>query len=193
MKIQLKVLKSDGTVEEYLHTKIIGTINNALTRIDQADICIAEQLAEAVTYFLYHRQNRRSVASGEIFSVIKAVLTTTGYEEAAIALSEHHLQRRLRRCRIEVVSVDISGLTDAEMFASDRYSGQRSCWDKSRIVAELVTKYSLGRQAARTIASMVEEKVLNMGVTLVSTGLVRQLVLGDAAAVLQAQRQLQTI
>jgi transcriptional regulator NrdR family protein len=193
MKIQLMVIKSDGTVEEYLHTKIIGTINNALTRIDQADICIAEQLAEAVTYFLYHRQNRRSVASGEILSVIEAVLTTTGYEEAAIALSEHHLERRLRRCRIEVISADISGLTDAEIFAGQKLSGQRSCWDKSRIVAGLVAKYNMDSQTARTIASMVEEKILNMGVTLVSTGLVRQLVLGDAAAMLQAQRQLQTV
>ena len=40
---------------------------------------------------------------------------------------------------------------------------------------------------------MVEEKVFNMGVTLVPASLVKQLVLRDAAAVLRAERQLQTV
>jgi hypothetical protein len=42
------------------------------------------------------------------------------------------------------------------------------------------------------IASMVEEKIFNIGITLVPASLIKQLVLGDAAAVLRAQRQLQT-
>ncbi len=28
--MQLKVIKSDGSIEEYLHTKVIGTFGNAL-------------------------------------------------------------------------------------------------------------------------------------------------------------------
>ena len=114
--MQLKVVKADGTVEEYLHTKVVGTISNALGRIGQADICIAEQLAEVVTYFLYHKQNPVVVTSNEIFSMIEVVLAGTGYEEAAIALSEHHFERKLKRSRVEVVSVDICELADAEAF-----------------------------------------------------------------------------
>jgi hypothetical protein len=38
---------------------------------------------------------------------------------------------------------------------------------------------------------MVEEKVFNMGLPVVPAGLVKQLVLNDAAAVLRAQNQLQ--
>jgi len=193
MQTQLKVIKEDGSVEEYLHTKVIGTISNALGEIGQPDVFIAEQLAEVVTYFLYHRQSRRSVTSNEVFSMIKAVLTATGYEDAAIALSEHHFERKLKRSRIEVVSVDIQELTDAELLDGTGQSGCRCRWDKSRIVQDLVTKYGLCRQTARTIASMVEEKIFNMGITVVSAGLIKQLVLGDAAAVLRAQRQLQTV
>jgi len=85
MQTQLKVIKEDGSVEEYLHTKVIGTISNALGEIGQADMGIAEQLAEVVTYFLYHRQNRRSITSSDVFSIIKAVLAATNYEDAAIA------------------------------------------------------------------------------------------------------------
>ena len=193
MQTQLKVIKEDGSVEEYLHTKVIGTISNALGEIGQADICIAEQLAEVVTYFLYHRQSRRSVTSNEVFSIIKAVLTATSYEGAAIALSEHHFERKLKRSRIEVVSIDIEELTDVELLAGAEQSGSRCRWDKSVIVKDLVTKYGVGQQTARTIASMVEEKIFNMGITLVPASLVKQLVLGDATAVLRAQRQLQTV
>ena len=191
--MQLKVIKADGSIEEYLHTKVIGTISNALGRIDQADIHIAEQLAEVVTYFLYHKQKPLVVTSSEILSIIEAVLTTTGYEDAAIVLSEHHFERKLKRSRIEVVSVDIQQLSDADLLANVGESSSRSRWDKSRIVEDLVTKHAVGRQTARTIASMVEEKIFNMGVTLVPASLIKQLVLGDAAAVLRAERQLQTV
>jgi len=193
MKMQLKVVKADGSTEEYLHTKVIGTISNALAHVGQADINTAEQLAEVVTYFLYHKKNPRGVTSSEIFSIIKAVLAATKYEDAAIALSEHHYQRKLKRSRIEVLSVDVNELTDAEMLCSFETSANRSRWDKSRIVEDLVIKHSLPRQTARTIASMVEEKIFNMGINLVPASLIKQLVLGDTAAVLRAQRQLQTV
>jgi len=191
--MQLRVIKADGSIEEYLHTKVIGTISNALSEIDQADICIAEQLAEAVTYFLYHKQKPLVVSSNEIFSIIGAVLTSTGYEDAAIALSEHHFERRLKRSRIDVVSIDFQQLPDAEGLAGMVDVASRCRWDKSRIVQDLVSKQNVCRQTARTIASMVEEKIFKMGITLVPASLVKQLVLGDTAAVLRAERQLQTV
>jgi transcriptional regulator NrdR family protein len=191
--MQLKVIKTDGSVEQYLHTKIIGTISNALGRTGRPDISVAEELAEVVTFFLYQRQNRRTVTSSEILSMIKAVLTATKYEEAAVALSEHHFERKLKRSRIEVVSIDVEELADAELLCKTDSSNGRSRWDKSRIVRDLIEKHSVSRQTARMIASMVEEKIFNMGLTLVPASLTKQLVLGDAAAVLRAQRQLQTV
>ncbi len=192
MQTQLKVIKADGSLEEYAHTKVMGTINNALDKIGQADVYIAEQLAEVVTYFLYHRQNRRSATSSEIFSIIKAVLTAINYEDAAIGLSEHHFERRLKRSRTEVVSIDIQELTDAELLAGAEGTGSGCRWDKSRIVEDLVTKYELCRPTARAIASMVEEKIFNIGINLVPSSLIKQLVLGDTVTVLRAQQQLQT-
>ena len=88
MQTQLKIIKADGSAEEYLHTKVIGAINNALGGIDEPDIYMAEQFAEVVTYYLYHQQNCRSVTSREIFSIIKAVLTTTGYADLERLLAE---------------------------------------------------------------------------------------------------------
>jgi transcriptional regulator NrdR family protein len=191
--MQLKVVKTDGTVEEYLHTKVVGTISNALAAIGESDILIVEQLAEAVTYFLYHKQKPLVVSSNEIFSIIEAVFTVTGYEHAAVVLSEHHFERKLKRSRIEVVCVDVYELTDAEALCAAEKSVGRYRWDKSRIVNDLVTEHDVCWQTARVIASMVEEQIFSMGVTLVPASLVKQLVLRDAAVVLRAERQLQTV
>jgi len=193
MKTQLEVTKADGTVEEYSHTKVIGTISNALVVVGQPDICLAEELAEVVTYYLYRQDDPRNVTSSEIFSIIKAVLSATGYEEAAVALTEHQFERKLRRGRIEVVAVDMQELADAELLCESEQGGDRSRWDKGRIVQGLVNKHRLSRQTARTIASMVEEKIFGMGIAVVPTSLIKQLVLSDTAAVLRAQRQLQTV
>ena len=193
MQAQLKVVKADGSVEQYLHTKVVGTINNALGAIDEANIDMAEQFAEVVTFFLYHQQGRRRVNSSEIFSMIQVVLASTGYEAAAVVLSEHHFGRKLKRSRTEVISVDIQDLTDAEFFLGTEEVGVRSRWDKSRIAEDLIAEHGMDRQTARVIAAMVEEKIFTMGMTRIPSGLIKQLVLRDTAAVLRAQEQLQTV
>lgn len=192
MQTQLKVIKADGTVEEYLHTKVMGTINNALGRIGQADTDVAEQFAEVVTFYLYHQENRHSATSSEILSMIKVVLAATGYDKAAVALSEHHYERMLKRSRIEVLCADVRDLGDAEFLVGSEESEDRCRWNKSQIVEDLMARYDLCRQTARMIAGMVEEKIFSMGITRIPSSLIKQLVLGDAAAVLRAQEQLQT-
>jgi len=191
MKTRLKVVKADGTVEKYLHTKVIGTINNALTCSGKFEVYTAENLAEVVTHFLYRDYNNRNVSTGEIFSIIKAVLEATRYEQAAIALSEHRAQRMLKRGRVEVVKVNAEGLHDAQSFHDARQAGAKTRWDKSVIVDDLVEGHGIGQPTARVIASMVEEKIFNMGMTSVPSSLLKQLVLGETATILQAERQFQ--
>jgi hypothetical protein len=190
--MQLKVIKADGSTEQYLHTKVIGAISNALSQIDRMDISVTEHLAEVVTYFLYNKNKPLVVTSNEILSVVKAVLAGTGYEDAAIVLSEHYYQRKLKRSRTEVVELNIRKISDAHRLAESPNGEKRSRWEKSEIVSYLVTRHDLCRQAARTVAGMVEERIFNMGITLVPVSLVKQLVLGDAAAILRAERQLQS-
>ena len=191
--LRVTVVKRDGTKEEYLYTKVVGAIVNALGATGQADIAVAEELAEAVTFFLHNTDGRRSVSSSEILSIIETVLAGTDYVQEAIALSEHHFERKLWRSRVEVVSGKSGGLVDAEGLYKDGKKQVRSRWDKTLIVEDLMGRRGLDRQTARTIASMVEEKVFNMGLTVVPAGIVEQLVLNDAEAILKAQQQLQTV
>jgi transcriptional regulator NrdR family protein len=191
MNRQLQVIKTDGTTEEYLHTKVIGTINNAFSAIGRPDIAMAEDLAEVVTYYLYHQQDRRQVSSSEILAMIKAVLTSTGHEAAAAALGEHTVGRRLKRARTEVLALDVLACTDLEQLHRTRQSAARLAWDKGRIVRDLTAESGIAPQMARAVASTVEERIFNMGMTQVPRSLVKQLVLGEAAAMLQAQQELQ--
>jgi len=184
--MQFKVIKADGSMEDYLYTKVLAAINNALGAVGQLDVDVAEELAEAVTYFLHSRPDHPLVTSSEILSMIEAVLAATNYEDAAIAISEHHFERKLKRSRIEVTPVD----ANIETLRKTEQLHGRSRWDKSLIINDLITNHNIGRQIARTIASMVEEKILNLGITLVPVGLIKQLVVSDAAAVLHAEQQL---
>ena len=184
MDKQLKVIKADGTIESYLHTKVMGTISKAMNCCGQDDISIAETLAEVVTYYLY-QQKKPLITSGEIFSLIKITLDSTGYSTAAAELDEYHYTRKSRRSRLEVVLADIQKLVDIEK------THARTGWNKSVIAADLIDKYKMDSLTARTIASMVEENVMKMTLSQVPTSLIKQLVLHDTALVLRAKKQLQ--
>jgi hypothetical protein len=193
MNRQLQVTKADGTTEAYIHTKVIGTINHALAAAGRADMAMAEDLAEVVTYYLYRRQDQRVVGSSDILSMIKAVLTSTGYETAAAALGEHALERRLHRARTEILAVDVDSLADVERLCGARRTPERLPWDKGRIVEELTAGSGIPRQTARAVAAAVEERVFRMGITRVPRSLVKQLVLGEAAAMLHAEKELRDL
>jgi hypothetical protein len=190
---KLTVVKADGTREEYFHTKVIATIANALGSTGRPDIHAAQEIADAITFFLYRSTqpglSQISVSTNEILSAIKIVLADTGFEEAALAVSEHHFERKLKRCRLEVAS----DTPDTAKLYNDTSGQTTNKWDKSHIVEYLVARHRLHRQTARTIASMVEEKVFNLDLPVIPAGLVKQLVLNDAAAILRAQNQMQPV
>jgi len=192
MPKQLEVIKTDGSRETYLYTKVLGTISNALSRIDRPDVFLAQELADVVTYYLYHHENAplKKVQSNEILSIIKVVLTTTGHADAAAALSEYHYERLLKRNRVEVVYLDINDLTDAQSLCTMDTPGMREKWSKTRIVADLIQDYGISRLSARAVASMVEEKIFKMDLSLVPSSLIKLLVLNDAAMILRAQDNL---
>jgi hypothetical protein len=182
--MRIRVLKCDGVVEPYLHTKVLGTFHNALASVDENDLTAAEQLAEAVTFYLYHGGPSHTISSDQIHLLIQSVLASTGFPTAAEALNNHRLQRKLRRKRILVIDV------------SDQIEGsepQFATWNKSRIVVHLMDKRKMDRLTARTVAAAVEEKILRMGVSKVRCGLIRELVAEDAEAILRAERQLQAV
>ena len=125
--------------------------------------------------------------------MVEIVLESTLYKDAAAALAEYHYKRNIKRRRIEVVDIEMRDMSDAAMLSRIEREGQSSRWNKSRIVQHLTDKHKIVPQTARVVASMVEEKVLEMGLTYIPRSLVRQIVLVEASAVLCAEEQLRTV
>ena len=176
--MHIRVIKADRTMESYLHTKVLSTFHNALSRAGQGDLYTAEQLAEAVTFYLYRQSQTRQISTEEIHLMILAVLRDTGYDRSAQMLNQHRLERQLQRRRVEIL---------------DNRNGAavRVLWDKSFLVEELMRTFSLERPLSRAVAGSVEEKIFRMGISRISRGLLNELIAADLEAMLSAQEQLQ--
>ena len=181
--MQIRILKTDGSIEPYLHTKVLGTFHHALALAGSDNLYAAEQLAEAVTFYLYRKLPQGTLNTDQLHQMVLDVLGSTGYADAAEALNDYRLMRKLKRRRVEVVA-------DIRQNPNMTVSMQ---WDKGRIVQDLVAGHQMDRLLARAVASAVEEKILNMGVTRVRKSLVHQLVVADMESLLDAHRQLATV
>lgn len=187
--MQLKVNKCDGSMEIYLHTKVMGAIAAALCECGILQAGLAEQLAEAVTTYLRRRHNAWEVSSDDIHAMAQAALCDTGYPDAALALHDHRLNRHIKRGRIEVVRVNKQVGMGAEegIWAMQWHPENRQPWNKSIIVQDLQEKLGMPTNLARAIAGMVEEKVLRLECRLLTSSLVRELVFNELASIRQAE------
>ncbi len=198
------VNKSDGSSEVFLHTKVMGAIAAALGESGCYREDITEILAEAVSLYLAHRYSRYdneiSVRTDEIYSMVQAVLSDTGYELAAEKLQAHRLNRQVSRRRTEVVhymmpeqssdaglekKVNSDGNSMEDIDISLEVS-KIEPWDKSKIVKKIKSDYKLEHNLTRTIAGEVEEKVLKLGTHRVLATVVNEILLNELYDMKQA-------
>jgi len=177
--MQLRVLKCDGSLELYLHTKVMGSLAAALADAQRKEITQVDQLAEAVTTYLKKRFGCGKVDVGEIHAMLLAVLMDVGCEKAALALHEHRVNRQLKRQRLEVIAV-----------LDGQASSQPQPWNKSIIAHDLECTERCGRLFARSVAGAVEERVLNLGLRQITTPLIRELVRNELMVLQRAEESL---
>ncbi|MHC4291964.1 MAG: ATP cone domain-containing protein [Planctomycetota bacterium] len=170
--MQIRVTKSNGSTEAYLHTKVLGTLHRAMAAVEVDCLETAQMLSDAVTYFLYRHPDSKVLTTDQIHQMILTVLNGAGFESAAKYLNAYRLNRRLNRRRIEV--------TDSE----------HPVWDKECIVQDLIDQYCMEQPLARPIAGSGEEKVLRMGVMRIHKGIIHHLMLADMENLLDAHYQL---
>ncbi len=187
-RARIRVIKADGSAEDYFHTKVLSTINNCMTQAGHFEMKMAEEFAQVITYHLF-KQKIHTIRSDQILALIKEVLCSTGYEDAAESLSSRQLRRLIHRSRIEVVS-DGNGSSVGQ---GESAGGQTSRWNKTKIADDLISNFGFERQLARTIAGAVEEKVLNLNLRQVSSKLIKQLVLAETGSMLSASNQMQSV
>ena len=213
----LIVNKSDGSKEVYLHTKVMGTMAVALGDSGSYRDDLTGQLAETVTSFLCRHYNSHGalavVGSDEIHSMIKAVLSDTGYEQAALSLKEHYINRQIKRSRTEVVHCRqsqkddnwpiLSSSSDIDygfsVSADQEFSGKSANefvtepWDKSVVVKGLEQGNGIEHGMARAVAALIEEKVLKLGCRRLFSSVIREMVKNELWEMTKAQEALEVL
>jgi hypothetical protein len=162
------VRKRDGTLERFQFAKLRRGLAAAM-RDCGYELRFADSLAQAVTIHLRDWRDRRPPTSEYIFRCIRTVLDETGLEEVAQRLMSHRRQRACRR----------RGLT---VLDSRRPGRPAAPWRKSMVVGTLQRRHGLGGAAARILAGQIEERVLALHYSVISSALVDELIHNELMA-----------
>lgn len=174
----MEVRKRDGRLVPFDGTKIADAVFKAARAVGGDDRVLAEELAAMVIMFLERNFDDRPPAIEEIQDTVEKVLIETGHARTAKAYILYRDRRTRVRQSLQVrkavrrrdSSTDIALMVNAES-QTELYE-----WDKSRIARALEVEADLAHELARRIASQVERRVMDSGMTRISTSLIRELV-----------------
>ena len=197
--MSLTVIKSDGSSESYIHTRVMATISSAISDAGCYNEQTVSALSDAVRMYIEDCRDESTsssqISSDEIYSMILATLNQTGNSRAAVILKEHRINRQIKRKRQMVLHCLKSHLSKKEQDSIDikccLESGINPCriddcpylnlepWNKSRLANKLINRYNLTKNAARVVASNIENKVFGLKISAVRSMLIDQLILNE--------------
>jgi ribonucleoside-triphosphate reductase len=168
------VRKRDGTLQPYQESKIVEAIYKAALAAGHSDRSIAQDLAGAVTLYLERYHGQDTPSSDQIRRMVEKMLLETGHTRIAQMFIQYCEAKRLRQKRAETTSYPAIFATPLKVhtFSKDRTTS----WGRQRIVDALVREAGLDQDSAEKIAREVEQKISYLGLTRVSTSLIRDLV-----------------
>ncbi|MFP4026227.1 MAG: anaerobic ribonucleoside-triphosphate reductase [Candidatus Brocadiia bacterium] len=177
-KIQ-NVRKRDGRLVPFDQDKIADAIFKAAQSVGGEDRVLAEELAGVVTMFLEKNYADSPPHIEEIQDTVEKVLIEMGHARTAKA----YILYRDRRSRIrealrvrKPVHDKNSNSTDISLLVNTQSQDELQEWDKARIAKALEVEADLPEDIAAEVASVVEKRVLDSGMTRISTSLIRELV-----------------
>jgi len=172
------VIKRDGRTVPFDQSKIANAIFKAAQAVGGDDRVLAEELAAMVTLFLERNFADRPPQIEEIQDTVAKVLIETGHARTAKAYILYRDKRaRIRQALTVRKPVRRStNSTDIALLVNTETQDKLDVWDKQKIARALEVEADLSPQLARDIASTVERRVMDSGLTRISTGLIRELV-----------------
>jgi len=169
------VVKRDGREVPFDKAKIADAIYKAAQVAGEEPRYVAEELAEAVTVFLERDGGGAPPNIEEIQDLVEKVLMETGHAETAKAYILYRERRALVRESLRVrKQAPVSDATRVRVSPGTR--DEMGAWDREKIVLALEVEAQLDPEVAQAIAHAVERKVLESGMTQVTTSLIRELV-----------------
>ncbi len=172
------VKKRDGRLVPFESAKIADAIFKAASAVGGENRVLAQELAEVVEMFLEKNYGDRAPGIEDIQDTVEKVLIEMGHARTAKA----YILYRDRRARIrEALQVrkplkKRHSATDIALLVGAESSDQLNAWDRERITRALEVEADLEPELAAEIASDVEKRVLDSGMSRISTSLIRELV-----------------
>ncbi|MBX3459279.1 MAG: hypothetical protein KF696_04815 [Planctomycetes bacterium] len=160
-----KVINRNGEVVPFRRSRVVRAILAAVRSAGSKDEWVADKLADMVVYFLdmQHGERPQPPTAEDIDDTIeKALLSSPDLAAIAAAFIRGRSMRR-----------EIASLDDTEAADGPRVS--HAGWNRARITAALMRENGLTMPQAREVAEAVEQRVLRLDASSVTTGLIREL------------------
>jgi ribonucleoside-triphosphate reductase len=174
-----QVVKRDSRAVEYDQKKIADAIYAAARAVGGEDRHLADELADVVTMFLEKAYGKGASPSIEdIQDMVEKVLIETGHAKTAKAYILYREKRAKSRDKMQVRKevVDSSNSTDIHLLVDPGSRAEYFNWSRERIAKALMVEADLEEEESFSIAKVVEKRILDSGLTRISSALIRELV-----------------
>lgn len=172
------IKKREGQLVEFDKKKIIEAIFAAMLAVGEENKTISEKVTNQVIAKLEKRFKDKVPQVEEVQDEVEEVLIREGMVKVAKA----YILYRDRRSRIrESLKVrkkveNHESTTDLSLLVSTPTSEDIFPWDRKKIVQALVKEAELSLNVSTKIAKAVEKKLFDLGLSEISTSLIRELV-----------------
>ncbi|MCC6464706.1 MAG: hypothetical protein IT463_05140 [Planctomycetes bacterium] len=168
-----RVVNRNGEVVPFRRNRVVRAILAAVRSAGTKDEWVADKLADMVVYFLdvQHGDRKEPPTADDVDDMIeKALLSVPDLGPVAQAFLAARTQRR------ELAEIEHSSApAPADAPAVTGTAHGLGAWNRGRIAAALVREHGLAAARAAEIAQAVEQRVRELHLPNVTTGLVREL------------------
>ena len=172
------IKKREGQLVEFDKKKIIEAIFAAMQAAGEKNKTLSEKVTDQVIIKLGKRFKEKVPQVEEVQDVVEEVLI----REGMIKVAKAYILYRDKRSRIrESLKVrkkvkNHESTTDLSLLVSTPTSENIFPWDRQKIIQALVKEAELHLSVSTKIAKAVEKKIIDLGLSEISTSLIRELV-----------------
>ncbi len=175
------VKKRNGKIVEFKLSKISEAIFLAAQSVGGKDKELAKALAAEVEKNILKKSNGDIPTIEDIQDGVENILIEKGHARTAKSYILYRERRAKMRSKLKVIKKEEgkSDTTDKNLLVEASSKDRIEKFDKRKIAAALEREAELAPELAEKIASSVEDKIINSGISQLSASLIRELVTND--------------
>jgi len=175
------IKKRDGKIVEFSTSKISHAIFLAAQAVGGKDKTLAEELASDVNHNLSEKFDKKVPTIEDVQDAVEKILIEKDHAKTAKAFILYREKRAKIRAKLKVIKKKKakSDTTDKNLLVEAYSKDMIEKFDKRRITEALEKEAELSPALASKIASRVEDKIINSGISNLSSSLMRELVTNE--------------